>query len=70
VKEKRRRHFRCPSCHTLGGRIAFWGEPPAEVAEDDVFIAGCCLEMDPETDRMFDRGCIECNHLWSSGTKG
>ena len=69
MKVKSRRHFRCPSCGALGGRVALWGMPSAEAAADDVFIAGCSLEVDPKTGFVFDRGCIECGHLWTGGKK-
>jgi hypothetical protein len=40
-----------------------------EAAADDVFIAGCGMEIDEKTGEVFDRRCIECKHLWSSGRK-
>ena len=62
-----RRHFRCPYCLSMGGRTVLWGMPSMEAADDDVFIAGCMLERDSESGRLFDRGCVECRKLWLSG---
>ena len=53
----------CPECGGPSREIVYGmpSEEFAEAADDDIVIAGCCIDVD-----VPDRECKVCEHQWQS----
>ena len=64
---KKRRKFRCPNCKSLGGRVIIWGMPRDKDALAGYYIGGCSMEFVAGTEKLLNRGCLDCDHKWGNG---